>query len=103
MGKQLECDVTVLDALAPSRLNQNFFCNPRTTAIKAEARKSEKYCEIIDSGYIFQLVAVEIQGSLGEGSEIFITRLCKMLCRSLAAFSSNGSQGLFISIMRLVF
>ena len=25
---------------------------------------------------------MEVQGSLGESSEIFITRLCKMLCRS---------------------
>ena len=30
----------------------------------------------------FQLVAIEIQGSLGESSEMFITRLCKLLCRS---------------------
>ena len=28
------------------------------------------------------MVALEVQGSLGESSEIFITRLCKMLCRS---------------------
>ena len=27
-------------------------------------------------------LALEVQGSLGESSEIFITRLCKMLCRS---------------------
>ena len=27
-------------------------------------------------------MALEVQGSLGESSEIFITRLCKMLCRS---------------------
>ena len=30
----------------------------------------------------FQPVALEVQGSLGESSESFITRLCKMLCRS---------------------
>ena len=30
----------------------------------------------------FQPVALEIQGSLGESSENFITRLCKILCRS---------------------
>ena len=45
-------------------------------------RKIEKYREIIDNGYIFQPVALEVQGPLGESSEIFITRLCKMLCRS---------------------
>ena len=27
-------------------------------------------------------MALEVQGSLGESSKIFITRLCKMLCRS---------------------
>ena len=26
-------------------------------------------------------MVLEVQGSLGESSEIFITRLCKMLCR----------------------
>ena len=48
----------------------------------AEARKTEKYRELTDNGFIFQPVALEVQGSLGESSEIFITRLCKMLCRS---------------------
>ena len=43
MGKQLVWDVTVVDALAPSRLNQGSLCNPGTTATEAEARKIEKY------------------------------------------------------------
>ena len=42
MGKQLVWDVTVVDALAPSRLNQGSLCNPGTTATEAEARKIEK-------------------------------------------------------------
>ena len=78
MGKQLVSDVTVVDALAPSRLNQGSLCNPGTTATKVEARKNDKYCELIDNGLIFQPVALEVQGSLGESSEIFIMRLCKM-------------------------
>ena len=82
MGKQLVWDVTVVDALAPSRLNQGSLCNPGTTATEAEARKIEKYRQLIDNGYIFQPVALEVHCSLGESSEIFITRLCKMLCRS---------------------
>ena len=97
MGKQLVWDVTVVDALAPSRLNQGSLCNPGTT--EAEAREIEKYRESLDNGYIFQPVALEVQGSLGESSEIFITRLCKMLCRS----HDNRVQWLFRSAMRPVF
>ena len=82
MGKQLAWDVTVVDALAPKRLNEGSLCIPGTTATEAEARKIEKYGQLIDNGNIFQPVALEIQGFLGESSEIFITRLCKMLCRS---------------------
>ena len=68
--------------LAPSRLNQGSLCNPGTTATEDEARKTEKYRELIDNGCIFQPVALEVQGSLCESSGIFIKRLCKMLCRS---------------------
>ena len=82
MGKQLVWDVTVVDALAPGRLNQGSLFNPGTTATEAEARKIEKYRELTDNGYIFQPMALEVQCSLGESSETFITRLCKMLCRS---------------------
>ena len=82
VGKQLVWDVTVVDALAPSRLNQGSLCNPGTTATEAEARKSEKYRKLIDNGNIFQPVALEVQGSLGESRESFVTRLCKRLCRS---------------------
>ena len=45
-------------------------------------RKIEKFRELINNGYIFQPVALEIQGSLGESNETFIRRLSKMLCRS---------------------
>ena len=81
MGKQLEWDVTVADALAHSRLNQGSLCT-REPPPPAEARKIEKYRELLDNGYIFQSVALEVQGSLGESSELFITRLCEMLRRS---------------------
>ena len=82
IGEQRVWDVTVVDALAPGRLNRGSLCNSGTTATEAEVRKIEKYRELIDNGYIFQLVALEVQGSLGESSEISVTRLCKMLCRS---------------------
>ena len=83
MGKQLLVwDVTVVDALEPSHLNRGSFCNPGTTATEAEAREIEKYRELKDNGYKFQPVTIEVQGSSGESSEIFITRLCKILCCS---------------------
>ena len=82
MGKQLVWDVTVVDALASSPLIRGTLFNPGTTTTEAEARKNEKYRELIDNGYIFQPVALELQGSICESSEIFITRLWKMLCRS---------------------
>ena len=72
--------------------HQGSLCNPGTAATEAEARKIEKYRELIDNGYIFQPVALEIQGSLGESSENFITRLCKMLCRS----HDNQRSGSFL-------
>ena len=71
MVKQLVWDVTVVDALPPSRPKQGSSCNPGTTTTEAEVRKIEKYRELIDNGYIFQPVALEVQGSLGESSEIF--------------------------------
>ena len=82
MGQQLMWDVMVVDALAPTRLNQGSLCNPGTSATEAEARKIENYRELIDSGYNFQPVALKVHGSSVESSEIFITRLCNMLCRS---------------------
>ena len=105
-GKQLVWDVTVVDALAPSRLNQGFLCNPGTT--EAEARKIEKYRELIDNGYIFQPVALKVQGSSGESSDIFITRLCETLCCShddqrAGSFLKHRIQWLFRSAMRPVF
>ena len=82
IGKQLVWEVTVVDALAPSCLNKGSLCNPGTTATKVEAPKIEKYRELMSNGHVFQSVVLEEQGSLGESSEIFITRLCKMLCCS---------------------
>ena len=56
-----------MDALADCRLNQGPLCNPGTT--EAEARKIEKYRELIDNGYIFQRVAMEVQSSLARAAK----------------------------------
>ena len=66
MGKQLVWDVTVVDALAPIRLYQGSLCNPGTTVTEAQVRKFEKYCELMDTGYIFQPVTMGVQVSSGE-------------------------------------
>ena len=54
MGKQLMWDVTVVDALSPSRLHQGSLSNPETTVTEAEAGKIEMYRKLKDNGYIFQ-------------------------------------------------
>ena len=52
-------------------LQLQFLYNPGTTATDAKAGKIEKYCELTDNGYIFQPVATEVRGSLGERSRVF--------------------------------
>ena len=56
LGKQLVCEVTVVESLAPSRLKQGSLCIPGTIATEAEVRKIEEYRELIDNGYIFQFL-----------------------------------------------
>ena len=51
-----------------------------------------KYRELIDNGYLFQPVALEVHCSSGESSETFITCLCKMHCRS----HDNQQAGSFL-------
>ena len=46
MCKKLVWDVTVVDALAPSRLNQGSWCILGTAIAEAETRKFEKSCEL---------------------------------------------------------
>ena len=50
MDKSHQWDVTVVDALAPSRLNECCLCNPATTATEGEAREIEKCRELPDNG-----------------------------------------------------
>ena len=50
VGKQLLWDVTVVDSLAPCRINAGSVCNPGTAAAEAEERKKD----LVDDGYLFQ-------------------------------------------------
>ena len=63
VAKQLLWDVTVVDALAPSRISSGSICNPGTAAAEAEERKKDKYKDLVDDGYLFQPLAFEIQGA----------------------------------------
>ena len=97
-----------MHARATSCLNQGSLCISGNTTTEAEARKIEKSRKLIDNEYIFQLVALEKQGFLGERSEIFIRRLCKMLCRShddqrAGSFLKKQISMVFRSAMRPVF
>ena len=78
-----------MDALAPSRLTQGYRMQHGYLRHKAEARKIERYREFLDNGNLFQPVAMEVQGSLGDCSDIFITRLCKSMCVSFARRSTR--------------
>ena len=51
--KQLVWDVTSVDFLAPSRIENGSVANPRTTAEDAEELKTAEYVCLNDKGYIF--------------------------------------------------
>ena len=69
--KQLLWDVTVVDSLAPCKINAGSVCNPGTVAAEAEERKNDKYKDLVDDGYFFQPLAFEIQGAAGHSTEFF--------------------------------
>ena len=79
-GKQLVWDVTCVDLLAPSRIENGSVANPGTAAENAEARKMTTYACLIDKGYIFQPLAFETQGGVGPSTSTFLKMLCKKLC-----------------------
>ena len=78
-GKQLLWDVTVVDSLAPCRINAGSVCNPGTAAAEADERKIDKYKDLVNDGYLFQPLAFEIQGAAGPSTEVFLSKLCKNL------------------------
>ena len=76
-GKQLVRDVTCVDLLAPSRIENGSVSNPGTAAEDAEELKTAKYNCLIDKGYISQPLALEIQGGVGPSTSSFLKNLCK--------------------------
>ena len=79
VGKQLLWDVSVVDSLAPCRINAGSVCNPGTAAAEAEERKIDKYKDLVNDGYLFQPLALKIQGAAGPSTEIFLSKFCKNL------------------------
>ena len=79
VGKQLLWDETVVYSLAPCRINAGSVCNPGTAAAEAEEQKIDKYKDFVNDGYLFQLLAFEIQGAAGLSTEMFLNKLCKNL------------------------
>ena len=78
-GKQLLWDVTVVDSLAPCRINAGSVFNPGTAAAEEDEQKIDKYKDGVNDGYLFQPLAFEIQGVAGPSTEIFLSKLCKKL------------------------
>lgn len=71
-GQSLVWDVTVVDALAPSRADS---FEPGKAAAEAEVRKNSKYAEISRSGHMFIPLAFEAQGQAGPECQTFIKEL----------------------------
>ena len=75
-GQSVVWDVTVVDALAPSRIS-NFA--PGNAAEEAESRKRSNNTEVIQAGYNFIPLAFEAQGQPGPDCNNFIKELGKRL------------------------
>ena len=72
--KPLVWDVTFVDSLVPSRAQQQ-----GSFTTEAETRKTLKYANIEERGYIFQPIAIDVQGNYGTQTEIFFNCLTKKI------------------------
>ena len=70
-GKQPLWDFTVVDSLAPCRINAGSVCNPATAAAEAEERKSDKYKDLVDEGYLFQPLALKFRARPAPAQKFF--------------------------------
>ena len=68
--------------LHPAVLIKALYVTREPPPLRLKCVKLRSITNWIDNGYTFQPVALDVQGSLSESSEVFITRLCKLLCRS---------------------
>ena len=75
VGKQLLWDVTLVDSLAPCRINAGSVCNPGTAGAEAEEQKIDQYKDFENDGYLFQPLAFEVQGAAGPSTEFFLIKL----------------------------
>ena len=77
-GQSLIWDATIVDALAPSRLSSGT-ASQFSAASEAENRKTSKYADLINRGYILAPVAFEIQGGCGPQTLKFFKTLGRKL------------------------
>ena len=73
--KQLFWDVSVVDALAPSRLSDGSEGNPDVAAADSEERKFDRYRYLIDKRCLLRPLAFEVQGSVGPFTNMFLRHL----------------------------
>ena len=73
-GKPLVWDVTFVDSLAPSRAQQQ-----GSSSTEAETLKILKYANIEEPGFIFQPIAIDVQGNNGTQTETFFNCLTKKI------------------------
>ena len=73
--KQLLWNVTRVDLLARSRIENGSVANPSTAAEDAEELKTAMYVCLTDKGYIFRPVAFKIQGGVGPSTSTFLKNL----------------------------
>jgi hypothetical protein len=68
-GASLAWDATAVDALAPSNITRS--AQSPGSAASAEERKTAKYEELVQRGYIFQPVSYEVQGTRSGNRKVF--------------------------------
>lgn len=78
-GKSLIWDVTVVDTLAASYVNVSS-SKSGAVADQAEREKHNNYIELKEN-YIFTPLAFESMGSVGPETEVFLTKLGKLMKR----------------------